>query len=223
METKELNIETCLSKYLIDLIDHDVRAPMKNFAYYLSLFEKKEIDTNRFDLTELLGIFFSSSSFLMENHILFQRIMEKRLGNNNRMSKLSQIANEIRVEFLHHLFDKQVHLSFNFDKNQLLNTDRDLFKFVFKNVIYTILCYSNKGNAVYIELSEDGKYLELKSIDMFIPNEKMEYMFNLQEYKNVSGKDIGILLSLHLLQISNGNLFYEQNDSGESKFKLYFG
>ena len=222
MLTKEINIERALGDHLISLINHDVRAPMKNFAYFLSLFEKEELGNQNFDFIEMLRAFFNSSSFLMENYILWKRIIDRELRYQQNPFKLSHIANEIRVAFLPYLVDKQVHLSFNFDKGQFLETSEEIFRFVLKNVIYTVFCYSNKGNAVYIELDEKGKYLEVRSIDMFIPPSKLVFMFKMEEYKNVSGKDIGILLSMHLLKFYNGGILYEQHDSGESVFKLYF-
>ncbi|WP_353137105.1 hypothetical protein [Pseudopedobacter sp.] len=222
MLTKEINIEKSLSDHLISLINHDIRAPMKNFAYFLSLYEKEEIGNQNFDFIEMLQVFFNSSSFLMENYILWKRIIDRQLGYKQDSFVLLPIANEIKVAFLSYLVDKQVHLGFNFDTNQCLETSEEVFRFVLKNVIYTILNYSNKGNAVYVELKEEGKCLEVRSIDLFIPPGKLAFMFNMEEYKNVSGKDIGVLLSIHLLKIFNGEILYEQYDSGESIFKLYF-
>ena len=222
MLTKEINIERALSDYLISLINHDVRAPMKNFAYFLSLYEEEELANQNFDFIELLRTFFNSSSFLMENYILWRRIIDRELIYKQDPFELLPIANDIKVAFLSYLVDKKVHLSFNFNEGQCLETSGEIFRFVLKNVVYTVLNYSNKGNAVYVSLIEEGKCLEVRSIDLFIPPGKLLSMFNIEEYKNVSGKDIGILLSMHLLKIYNGGILYEQHDSGESVFKLYF-
>lgn len=219
----EIDIKKGLSRYLIDLIDHDVRAPMKNFAYFLSLLKDEELKSQNFDLTEPLQLFCNESSFLMENYVLWKRITYEYVrGSQSRTAKIFKIANEVRLNLLPYLLDKQLHISFNFDKNQMFETDRDIFRFVFKNVIYTILNYSSKGNAIFVDLLEKEKCLEIRSIDMFIPGDKINFLFSLDEYRSVRAKDIGMLLSLHLLKISKGKLFYDQNDSGESKFRLYF-
>lgn len=220
MLATQINMESHLTDHLVNLLDHDVRAPMKNFVYFLSLSESDALDYGKFSMKPFLEPFFASSSFFVENFIIWNKII-KEGACLAKPYYVSEIIKEIKESFSYQLAAKNIHIIFDGEQTQFLAIDRLTFSFVLKNIFFTTINYSNKGNVICVKLSGDHRVLEISSIDMFMPSNKIERIFNMEEYKNVSGRDIGVLLSQYVLRSFDSSFSYVQNDSGEGVFKWY--
>ncbi|GEM_PF-5257859 len=191
-----------INNHLLELVDHEVRASMANFSYFLTISEIKAlIAEENFNLATLLQPFFSSAGLILENLINWNRIFS---GSETRESvfKVHDLANET-IESIRHLCDERgIKLENKINKNITYLGDQRIFSFLIKNIVFTCMMHTTYNSSIKLELFKTLVDTEISIVtdNVFIDRATLKTILDIDQHKRISGKNIGLLLCNQLLQ-----------------------
>lgn len=214
-----------LEEFLVELIDHDVRAPMANFSYFLAVSKEKTLTSkvDDIDMMPLLESFFHSSAVLLEAFANWKRITHQYITQEFTNFHADVIIQEILSSVSHQLTDKKVLIDNRIPAKTICYGNQAVYTFVLKNLMMTCLSYGAEHPQIKITFCEaiNGAFISVTGVNVCVPQEVLEFTYDIHQHRKLSGKDAGLLLSKHILEYYGGRLNVMKDDNN-TIFTFYF-
>ncbi len=211
-------------------ISHDLRAPLRHIRGFIDLLKLPENNQNPEKINEYLDIISASShkmSELIDGLLKFSRI--GRTKELRDKFELNELVQEIIQELNHEITDRNV--IFKIDNLPEIESDRNLIKIVFMNLIGNAIKFSKNNSKTFIEIGIHDKNEE--NTTYFVKDNgagfNMKYAHKLfgvfqrlHTDEEFEGTGIGLATVHRIIQRHNGKIWAESKLNEGSCFYFYF-
>lgn len=232
-ETEKLNeVDKMKSRFFAN-ISHEFRTPLALILGILDKYLKRAADPSDFkvmkknaqrllqlinQLLELSKIESGSAKLQMQKTDLYGFV--RRIA-----SSFISLADRQNIELLFNGLPLTVP---NENHQLLVFADRDKMETVIYNLLSNALKFTPRNKKVFIDISNDDKYAEIKitNTGVGIPPEKLPFIFNRfyqadeSETRGYEGTGIGLALVKELIELHHGEVKVESTIDVETSFKV---
>lgn len=218
--------------YVIRILAHDVRSPLKNIQGLVKLLRLETDEDRKVEIKELL----LQTSTNAEN--LVNRVLElDRSEHENSKTNISEIdVKELLQDLVQNMQElaNRKHISINFkdvSNNTKIEADQTYIHLIFENLLSNGIKFSEEGKTIEVEISNSNSHLLISITDEgpgIAPGEedKLFKKFSKLSARPTAGESstgLGLSLVKRYVELSNGNVWYEKNPTRQGAiFKVEF-
>jgi signal transduction histidine kinase len=211
---KRLNMLTESKDKILAVISHDVKGPLNNIRQLFSLFEQGKSSAK--DIKRLSGKIIKTldkTDQLLSDLISWFLSQVEGEGLNLQDLDLSELVREVFTEVSQRAQQKKNTLNFNFDSEIIFYGDRNMLKFIFRNILVNAIKYTEKGSiSVNIKQTAQAIVVVVKDSGIGIEKSRLEKLFTNESVKwtkgtaNEQGHGLGLLLAQDFAQKHHGHI-----------------
>jgi signal transduction histidine kinase len=206
--------------YIIRILAHDIRSPLKNIQGLIKLME---LETEEKRKEEIAGLLLQTS---LNAENLVNRVLEMdKSEDSNTKSNITSInintVLEDLVQNMQELADKK-HITIKFNDtrdNSIINADKTYIHLIFENLLSNAIKFSEEGENIELHLKEISGNIRVSIIDEgpgIHPDEedKLFKKFSKLSTRPTAGETstgLGLSLVKRYVELSNGQVWFERN------------
>ncbi|WMN10991.1 HAMP domain-containing sensor histidine kinase [Marivirga salinae] len=218
--------------YVIRILAHDVRSPLKNIQGLVKLLELETEEERRLEIRELL----LQSSTNAEN--LVNKVLElDRSEHESSKSNISKVdVKELLLELIQNMQElanrKQISIYYvDAAKKSQIEADQTYIHLIFENLLSNAIKFSEEGKKIEVDISNSDSHLlisikdEGPGIDYSEEDQLFKKFSKLSPRPTAGESSTGLGLSLvkRYVELSNGKVWYERNPERQGAiFKVEF-
>jgi len=221
-QKEELNVLIDDKNYIIRILAHDIRSPLKNIQGLIKLLELETDPDRKEEIQELL----LQTSLNAEN--LVNRVLEMdRSEHDNTKSNISRInINMLLLELVNNMQElankKHISIAFNDEKgNWTVEADKTYIHLIFENLLSNAIKFSDEGKIIEVNVIKLDDHIRVSVIDQgqgIHPQEenKLFKKFSKLSTRPTAGETstgLGLSLVKRYVELSNGKVWYDRNHS----------
>lgn len=227
---RQISEANILKSEFVNLVSHQLRAPLSSLRWSLSLLLKERIGKFEPKQIEFLQIIQDSSTRMIKlvNDLLdVSRIEAGALQVRKVPFSLTEISQKIindlsglaRAYNIKVVFENQI-------EHPSVIGDPDRVAMVIQNLLDNAIKYTRSAGQVAIAISQDDSYLkwQIKDQGVGIPEAQQRYVFqkffrseNIMRYQTV-GSGLGLYLAKSIIEHLNGEIGFSSKESEGSTF-----
>lgn len=227
---RQISEANILKSEFVNLVSHQLRAPLSSLRWSLSLLLKERIGKFEPKQIEFLQIIQDSSTRMIKlvNDLLdVSRIEAGALQVRKVPFSLTEISQKIindlsglaRAYNIEVVFENQI-------EHPSVIGDPDRVAMVIQNLLDNAIKYTRSAGKVAIVISQDDSYLkwQIKDQGVGIPEAQQRYVFqkffrseNIMRYQTV-GSGLGLYLAKSIIEHLNGEIGFSSKESEGSTF-----
>ncbi|HAQ05209.1 TPA: hypothetical protein DCP13_00130 [Candidatus Azambacteria bacterium] len=227
---RQISEANILKSEFVNLVSHQLRAPLSSLRWSLSLLLKERIGKFEPKQIEFLQIIQDSSTRMIKlvNDLLdVSRIEAGALQVRKVPFSLTEISQKIindlsglaRAYNIEVVFENQI-------EHPSVIGDPDRVAMVIQNLLDNAIKYTRSAGQVAIAISQDDSYLkwQIKDQGVGIPEAQQRYVFqkffrseNIMRYQTV-GSGLGLYLAKSIIEHLNGEIGFSSKESEGSTF-----
>lgn len=229
--TEQLTKSNTVKERFIQIVSHDIRAPLGNLKSLLPLVEEGEI--SKVDASRI----FKKIEVNLDGSLdMLDELMEWTKTTSEAKSKIYReriniidLIEETLMLFEQVAVKKEIELVFKKTQDQLyVNSDRNAAKVILRNLVSNALKFTDKSGKVTIGFEAKGSRVEVSVADtgIGIPDQMKRTLFDMDTKNKRAGTDnekstgIGLSLCKDLLSQNGGEIWIENNDPNGTVFKF---
>ncbi|WP_296619914.1 ATP-binding protein [Marivirga sp.] len=218
--------------YVIRILAHDVRSPLKNIQGLIKLLNLETDEYRKSEIKELL----LQTSINAEN--LVNRVLElDRSEHENSSSNISKIIiKELLQELVQNMQElanqKEIIINLKDEsRNRHIEADPTYIHLIFENLLSNAIKFSEEGKNIEVIISNSHDQLQIAVVDEgpgIDPNEedKLFKKFSKLSARPTAGESstgLGLSLVKRYVELSDGKVWYERIQGGQGAiFKVQF-
>lgn len=210
--------------YVIRILAHDVRSPLKNIQGLIKLLELESDVARKSEVMELL----LQTSVNAEN--LVNRVLEMdRSEHENTRTNISKIdIQKILQELVQNMQElanrKEISISLKDDSNyRLIEADPTYIHLIFENLLSNAIKFSEEGKNIEVIISNSDEHLVINVIDEGpgidpAEEDKLFKKFSKLSARPTAGESstgLGLSLVKRYVELSNGKVWHERNPNAQ--------
>lgn len=215
----------------ISLASHQLRTPLVAMKWGLQALlsgDKGELNEKQKEYTQ--DVFNSNNRMIaLVNGLLnVSRIESGRIAINPKEINLIELVQDVIKELNVKLQNKNQTLEFNtIEKTLIINTDPDLLRHVYTNLITNAIKYSPKDSKIIVEVKETEENQILSSVQDFgygIPSDAKAKIFgkffrasNTRKIET-DGTGLGLYLAKSIVELMGGTIWFESEENKGTTF-----
>ena len=227
---RQISEANILKSEFVNLVSHQLRAPLSSLRWSLSLLLKERIGKFEPKQIEFLQIIQDSSTRMIKlvNDLLdVSRIEAGALQMRKVPFSLTEISQKIindlsglaRAYNIEVVFENQI-------EHPSVIGDPDRVAMVIQNLLDNAIKYTRSAGQVAIAINQDDSYLkwQIKDQGVGIPEAQQRYVFqkffrseNIMRYQTV-GSGLGLYLAKSIIEHLNGEIGFSSKESEGSTF-----
>jgi signal transduction histidine kinase len=231
---KELKKLLVSQEEFISNISHELKTPLNIIFSTVQLFEmysqNGSLDERRESIIKHINSIKLNSyrlSKLINNIVDTAKIeagfFELNLSNNN----IIEFVEEILMSVINYTEEKEVNIIFDTNtEEKIIAFDPEKIERVVLNLISNAIKFSDKGNAIYVNIRVDDEFVEISVEDSGIGIDRNDIDIIFDRFKqvnkslsrNVEGTGIGLNLTKSIVELHEGKIFVESELGKGSKF-----
>lgn len=215
-QKEQLAISNDVKNKIFSIIAHDLRGPIGSLkSFFMILEEFDDIPEDVQEILEQLNVENSQISNILDNLLNWAKTQMAELTPKLQAVNVNQVVEE-NVNLLQRIAEgKIIALKNEVPKSLIANSDTEMTKIVFRNLIQNALKFTKAGGTVTIKGKRlNDNQLEFKVIDSGVgmSEEKVQTLFNLKSNKstygtnNEKGTGLGLVLCHDFVKICGGSL-----------------
>tara|TARA_B100000780_G_scaffold249414_1_gene195103 strand:+ start:2288 stop:3457 length:1170 start_codon:yes stop_codon:yes gene_type:complete len=220
----------------VDILSHDLKAPIANIISLIGLFEKAYEAKHQTSYTnELFDMLRKSSGHLndmLHNMLIWSRSHGKRIPFNPEFNRLETVVERTIEPYVDIARSKSIELSFDSDvfSNKSIYVDIDMLHTILSNLIVNAIKFTPNHGEISITFSEDESYDIIAVTDngVGIKPTRLKTLFKVGE--NISkpgtngekGSGLGLLIIDDFIKRHQGKIDVQSELGKGSTFKCYF-
>lgn len=211
------------------IIAHDLKSPFQGLMGFIEIIIKDFNDFKKEEIREHLVLVKNSADGvynLLINLLEWANLQRDKLDVETKTFNLRQLVED--VTFSHKIIasNKKVKIENLIDKNLTINTDRNMFSAVIRNLISNAIKFCDSGDvvSVYTKRSEKSISICVEDTGIGIPSELIPELFKVGEKVSRPGtrdeksNGLGLILCKEYIEKLNGNIRVESTEGVGSKF-----
>ena len=143
---------------------------------------------------------------------------------------ISKLINNVLLTFEAVIFENNIELSSNIDKEINIKGDRESIKKVFIILLDNAIKYTNKSGKIDVELSKDKNKIKLKikNTGEGIKKEDLDKIFerfyrvDTSRTRDTGGYGLGLSIAKSIVESHNGKIYAESNIGKDTTFTIEF-
>lgn len=214
---KELN---ATKDKFFSIIAHDLRNPITSLLGFLKLLVDDFSELSKEKILKYLKTMEKSTKSeyrLLENLLLWARSQTNSIKYNPKKFEISRVINSCIELYASTAEAKNIILSFEAGKKEMVFADKDMIEFVIRNLISNALKFTEDGGNVNITSSINRKKLIIAVIDtgVGIKNSNLYKLFRIgynistRGTKRESGSGLGLILCKEFVEMNKGKIWME--------------
>jgi signal transduction histidine kinase len=230
-KNEELNEVNNTKDKFFSILAHDLKNPFGALIGYTSLLldeieilDKTEIK----DIVEKTNSVSNNSFQLLENLLSWARSQTGVLTINHKEIELSNLINETTTLFHDIAVSKNININCNLNEKVVINSDEDILRTIFRNVISNAIKFSYQKSKIDITLfKQNGNAVfEIQDYGMGMDAETLDSLFRIDVNisnlgtNNEKGTGLGLILTNEFVQKINGKISVESHLDKGSKFTI---
>ena len=232
IRTIELEKINAAKDRLFSIIGHDLRSPVAALSEVAGLFQYY---SDKGDKDKLL-IMSDKITHAAENvNHLLDNLLNWSLSQRNGIRYLPEkinvhaIVNEVYNLFKDSINSKNIVFIQSVNPETSINADHNMTFSILRNVLSNAIKYTERKGRIEVTSADDSKWVQIviKDTGKGMENEKIKYLFTLQEKKSSPGTEhekgsgLGLVLVNEFIQINKGKITVESSSNGTS-IHLFF-
>ena len=213
--------------YIIRILAHDLRNPLKNIVGLIKLMEMEQGGGRQH---EYIGMIMQSTSNAQD---LVNRVLEMDASNQDDVQVDFQqvnaflIVSEVIVSAQQTAEEKSISITLqNKAENTTVQADKTYLALIFENLISNAIKFSERGKEVLVELTNDNSTLKIKFIDdgpgiSADEEDKLFKKFSKLSARPTSGESstgLGLALVKRYVELIKGKVSYENTEGSGATF-----
>lgn len=230
-KNEELNEVNNTKDKFFSILAHDLKNPFGALIGYTSLLldeieilDKTEIK----DIVEKTNSVSNNSFQLLENLLSWARSQTGVLTINHKEIELSNLINETTTLFHDIAVSKNININCNLNEKVVINSDEDILRTIFRNVISNAIKFSYQKSKIDITLFKQNgdAVFEVKDYGMGMDAETLDSLFRIDVNisnlgtNNEKGTGLGLILTNEFVRKINGKIYVESSPNLGSKFTI---
>lgn len=172
---KDLERQHLLNQKIFSVISHDFRGPMLSLSLMLDKFRQKTSDEGLRTYVSEVSTEVNNANGILSNLLNWARTEINIKSFEENSAVLTEIVDEIDVEFKGRMGDKKLKLIKLIPENSTMDLPPDILRIALRNLISNAIKFSNQSGA--IEVIYSNKTLEVKDFGLGISPEKQKQLF----------------------------------------------
>jgi signal transduction histidine kinase len=206
--------------YIIRILAHDIRSPLKNIQGLIKLMELETEEKRKMEITELL----LQTSLNAENLVNRVLEMDKSEDDNTKSNFTAININSLLEDLVQNMQElanrKHINISFNDDsENWIIEADKTYIHLIFENLLSNAIKFSEEGKNIELRLKEINGSLRISIIDEgpgieTDEEDKLFKKFSKLSTRPTGGETstgLGLSLVKRYVELSNGQVWFERN------------
>lgn len=217
---------------LINVLAHDIRAPMASMRMVVDLIAEGELsEAERHEFSESLSVVMSQADDMLENILNWGKSLGEESHRTIVKVNLFDIVDDVRELTSMQARLKGLNVEVECNRDTEVYIDPNVFRLVLRNLLSNALKYSPVGETISIqaELEDETVTLRVSDHGEGMSEDKMQSLMKLgavyQSAKGTSGEKgtgVGLMFVIDVLSRSGGELSVNRNSSGGSTFVAKF-
>jgi signal transduction histidine kinase/CheY-like chemotaxis protein len=217
-----------LKSAFLSNISHEIRTPINSILGFSNALS----DTNnRIDQQQEFISYISDNSKkllkLINNLIDISKIDSNQLSIDTDYFNIDHVLKDLQTRYLNQ--SKALNLDFTtntIDDGEFIKTDKNKFIKIYENLIENSLKFTEHGRIEigYFKNKNDDCIFYIRDTGVGIPNEKQESIFDIFRQaetwnsRKYEGSGLGLSLSKRLIDLLNGELWFESKENSGTNF-----
>lgn len=215
---------------LITNVSHDLRTPLTSIIGYLNLIEddkyKDEVHLKYY--TKIAYEKSKDLNVLINDLFELTKLQNKSLPLNKTDINLVELISQVITYLDGQLKNVNMKIRVDFSDDKLMiNADSNKLVRVFENIISNATKYGNEGKYIDIitKKENDSAVVEIINYGETIPHSDIPFIFDRfyrvekSRNKNSGGSGLGLAIAKNIIEIHNGKILVESNNS-KTTFKI---
>jgi len=215
---------------LFSIISHDLRTPLANVHQYLEMMgtlnmdreEKKNIENKLLDITR-------NTQELLTNLLYWSKNQMESPHINLRPIHLTKEV-LLTIEHLRLIATRKgITLHHHFKESMVILADQDMLNLIIRNILYNAVKFTPVAGKISFTArqQDDCCLISIQDNGQGIPAEKQNQLFDFNTESslgtnNEKGTGIGLMLCWEYMQLQNGKIWFESEESYGTTFYLSF-
>lgn len=226
MKERELNE---MKSRFVSMASHEFRTPLsaiKSSASLIGRYISQDLQEKRLKHIERIKSNVNSLNLILEDFLSLEKLSEGIIQPNFQSVDLRTFVNEVKEEMEEVIFKGQYIELVGTEEKITLNTDRNILKNVFNNLISNASKYS--GNSTKIEIgfeSNEMAHLWVKDFGIGIPKRDQSKIFSrffrASNAFNIEGTGLGLNIVRRYVELLGGSIEFESEMGHGTCFHLY--
>jgi len=227
-ELKELN---ATKDKLFSIISHDLKNPFNNLLCILRQILENMDHYSSLEIREHIKMLEQSSKRgyeLLENLLEWSMSQRGSIQYNSTHLNIYEVVKECLLVTENQIFNKNISLHINIDKDAHINADYNMLKTVLRNLITNAIKYSNSEGNIYLSSEIHNKEVEItiKDEGVGIDKDDLDKLFKIDikhstpGTANEHGTGLGLILCYEFVRKHNGKIWVESQKNKGTTFKI---
>ena len=227
-ELKELN---ATKDKLFSIISHDLKNPFNNLLCILRQILENMDHYSSLEIREHIKMLEQSSKRgyeLLENLLEWSMSQRGRIQYNPTHLNIYEVVKECLLVTENQIFNKNISLHINIDKDAHINADYNMLKTVLRNLLTNAIKYSNSEGNIYLSSEIHNKEVEItiKDEGVGIDKDDLDKLFKIDikhstpGTANEHGTGLGLILCYEFVKKHNGKIWVESQKNKGTTFKV---
>lgn len=227
---ENLNKENVIKDSLLSILSHDVRGPLLTLESLLQLKEDDLLsEKEMLAHFQRLGNSVGTIRTFTDRTILWVKSQMKGFTVNQETVLLKSHISETLDLIEETAHAKDITIDCNIADDSSIETDKEMFSIVIRNLIMNAIKYSHPKSKVVIREAMDHSYhkIHIEDQGVGIPDHKKETLFSLETLstdgtRKEKGTGLGLSLAYNLMVQLGGDLTFTSTEGEGSTFTMRF-
>ena len=220
-QNSELQELTNFRKEIVQIIGHDLRAPIKQLSVLTELALKSKTPEEQKQCLELIAMS-SDKTYGMLEGLLEWAMQNNEVIKNYMQLNVHEVLEDIKTNYTESLRQKSIEIANEIQKDQTIFFSKQVLETVIRNLLTNAIKFSPNNEKITAQLSEDDKhyYVNILNKASNVDSSKLDAINSGETVEssdgtnNEKGSGKGLSICQKMLNKNNAKLELAPNDDG---------